>query len=199
MCWQRLAHGVQVRRIGNEQGHAFFIAGFKVLRTRFNGGQLNVGTIFGFAFDHAYVVKVPRHSAHLALAKAHAHIGRSAIGVVSQAFHHHRHAVGCVAFIDHAGVVDGISAHTRAFFDCTVQSFFGHGSLAGSFNRHAQARIARRVTTTQTGSDCNFLDQLAEQLAFGVRSQGLALGFPLRSHGGPFFEKEQKMPRTRPA
>ena len=39
-------------------------------------------------------------------------------------------------------------------------------------------------------------DQFAKQLAFGIRNQGLALGFPLRSHTGPFSKKNKKTARA---
>jgi hypothetical protein len=36
-----------------------------------------------------------------------------------------------------------------------------------------------------------------DQAAYLVRDQGLALGFPLRSHTAPFLKKNKKMPRSR--
>jgi hypothetical protein len=60
----------------------------------FDGGHFDVGAVFRLAFDHAHMVKIPGHGAHLALAEADTHIGSRAIGIVGQAFHHHGHAMG---------------------------------------------------------------------------------------------------------
>jgi hypothetical protein len=135
------------------------------------------------------MVEVPGHrarGAQLALAEQHAHLGRGAVHVVGQALDHHRHLVGREAFIDHALIVDRVGAGARALLDGALQRVLGHRGLAGLLDHQAQARIAGRIGAAARGHG-DFLDQLAKQLALGIRHLCLALCFPLRAHVGSLF------------
>ena len=184
MRGQGAADQVQVGRVGVEHRGAFF-AGFKILRTRFDGGQLGVRAGGGgLGFDHAQVVEVPSHgarSAHLPFAKQHPHLGRRALDVVGQAFDHHRHLVRRMAFIHHMLKIHDLTGQARAFFDGALQRFFGHRHFARLLQHQPQLGVERRVSAIAR-RDHDLFGQLAKHLPPGISGQFFALGFPLRAH-----------------
>ena len=183
---QGTADQVQIGRVGQEQGRAFFVARLQILRTRFDGGHVGVDArLGGFRFNHAHVVKIPGDragGAQLPLAEQHAHLRCRPVHVVGQALDHDWHAVRGKAFINDVVEVNGFASQACALFDGAIQRVFGHGGLAGLFHRQPQARIGSRVGSI-TGGNHDFFAQFAKQSALGICGQILVFCFPLRAHG----------------
>src|SRR5690606_17013817 len=128
---QGLAHGVEVGRVGDEQGAALVIRD-EILGAGFDGGQFRVGIVFAGRLDQADMVEVPAHragSTQLALAEQHTDLGHGAVHVVGQALDDERHLMRGETLVQGAFVVDHFTGQPGAFLDGALQGVLGHGRL----------------------------------------------------------------------
>jgi len=178
-------HGVQVSRLGDEQGRAFFFTFFEVLGTGFNRGHFRIsvrGVRLGF--DHAHVVEIPCHrtrSAQLALAEGNADFSHRAVDVVCQALNDQRHLMGSKTFVGNTMVLHGLGTDTGAFIDRALDGVSRHRGFLGLLVDQAQVRVHVRVGAI-SGRNRQFLGQLAKNLAAAVGGVRFMFNLPLCAH-----------------
>src|SRR5699024_6991592 len=110
-------------------------------------------------------------AAHLAqiaakLIKVVAHIGRGAVAVVGQRFHHDRHAAGAVTLIGH-GLVLGLVAALSALDDA-LDVVVGHAVGLGLADQRGQLGVGRRVGAALLDGHRDLTADLGKNLGAGA-------------------------------